>query len=279
MGTRRDFLKTTTAFAVGSIVLPLSSFKAAKKPYGLILYTVRDDMKKNPEKTLEKVAAAGYQVVEAAGYNKGLFYNMKPARFKKVVNSLGMKLISSHTHVTMKNIQKVADDAAEAGLKYVVHPSMTGGSIDNFKKGADNYNKFGAIFKKSGIRFGYHNHAYEFEKIDNIIPYDILLKGTQPDLVAMEMDLYWITIGGHNPWEYFAKYPGRFELWHVKDMKDNPKHDMTEVGNGIMDFKKIFSLAKQAGMKYYFVEQDTCLDHTPLESIKISQQYLKKMNF
>jgi len=279
MSTRRNFLKTTAAFAVGSMVMPLSSFKSGKTPYGLILYTVRDAMMKDPKKTLEQVAAAGYKVVEAAGYKDGKFYNFKPARFKEIVESLGMKLISSHTHVSMENIQKVADDAAEAGLKYVVHPSMARGSIDVFKKGAEDYNKFGEIFNKNGIRFAYHNHAYEFKKIDDIIPYDILLKGTQPNLVAMEMDLYWIVIGGHNPWEYFAKYPGRFELWHVKDMKDNTKKDMTEVGNGILDFKKIFSLSEQAGMKYYFVEQDTCLDHTPIESIRISQQYLKRMQF
>jgi len=222
MKTRRDFLKTTATVAVGSMIIPsLYSFMEMKSPYGLILYTVRNEMKKNPIKTLNSVASIGYKVLEAAGYKDGLFYNMKPA----------------------------------------------------------NYNKFGEIFKKNGVRFAYHNHAYEFKKIDNIIPYDILLQGTQADLVAMEMDLYWITYGGHNPWEYFAKYPGRFELWHVKDMKDKVKKEMTTVGNGIIDFKKIFSLSKESGLKYYFVEQDTALEHPPLENIKISLDYIKKMNF
>jgi len=280
MKTRRDFLKTTATVAVGSMIIPsFYSFKATKTPYGLILYTVRNEMKKNPVKTLNTVAATGYKVLEAAGYKDGLFYGMKPVQFKKLVDSLGMKLISSHTHITAKNAQKVADDAAAAGLKYVVNPMMKGGSIDNFKKGAHNYNRFGEIFKKNGVRFAYHNHAYEFKMIEGIIPYDILLQQTDPQLVAMEMDLYWITYGGHNPWEYFAKYPGRFELWHVKYMKDKVKREMTTVGNGIIDFKKIFSLAKQAGMKYYFVEQDTALENTPLENIKISLDYIKKMNF
>jgi len=280
MKTRRDFLKTTATVAIGSMIVPsLYSFKVTKVPYGLILYTVRKEMKKNPERTLKNIADDGYKALEAAGYKDGLFYNMKPIRFKKLVDSLGMKLISSHTHITFDNVQKVADDAAEAGIKYVVNPMMKGGSIDNFKKGADNYNKFGEIFKKNDVRFAYHNHAYEFKKIDSIIPYDILLQRTQADLVAMEMDLYWITYGGHNPWEYFAKYPGRFELWHVKDMKDDAKKDMTTVGSGIIDFKKIFSLSKEAGLKYYFVEQDTALEHPPLENIKISLDYIKKMNF
>ena len=140
-------------------------------------------------------------------------------------------------------------------------------------------NIFGEIFNQSGIRFGYHNHSFEFEKMDDVIPYDILLQETDPTLVTMELDLYWITKGGHNPWEYFEKFPGRFELWHVKDMKEKGKQEYTEVGNGIIDFKKIFFMKKLAGMKNYFVEQDTCRDFSVFESVKISLDYIKKMKF
>lgn len=264
----------------GSAVLPLSSFNVKKStPYGLILYTVRDDMQKDPTGTLEKVAAIGYEVVEAAGYANGKIYGMKPSEFKRTVESFGMKLISSHTMVDDKNVDKVVEDAVAAGLEYVIHPWMKGGDMDVFKKMAENLNKYGEKFRKAGIGYGYHNHSFEFEAKDGVLPYDVLLQGTDPNLVAFEMDLFWITKGGHDPWEYFAKYPGRFEIWHVKDMKGSGDRDMTEVGNGVIDFNKIFHLKDRAGMKYYFVEQDTCKNHTPLKSIEISLDYLKKKNF
>ena len=278
--TRRTFIKSAAALAAGSAVLPISSFRIKKStPYGLILYTVRDDMNKDPEGTLEKVAAAGYEVVEAAGYSNGKLYGMKPTVFKRTVESFGMKLISSHTMVNDKNVDQTIEDAVDAGLKYVVHPWMESGELDVFKKMAEDLNKYGEKFKKAGIRFGYHNHSFEFEEKDGMLPYDVLLNGTDPDLVMFELDLFWITKGGHDPWEYFAKYPGRFEIWHIKDMKGTGDKEMTEVGNGVIDFKKIFHLKDQSGMKYYFVEEDTCKDYTPLESIKISIDYLKKKDF
>ncbi|MDX2442836.1 MAG: sugar phosphate isomerase/epimerase [Bacteroidales bacterium] len=280
MTTRRDFIKTSSIMAAGSVVLPLSSFVSEKSaPYGLILYTVRDDMKKDPMGTLEKVASIGYEVVEAAGYSNREFYGMKPAKFKEAVESFGMKLLSSHNGVTEENVKEIAEDAAEAGLKYVVKPSMSHDGIDDFKRGAEMYNKFGEIFNDAGIRFGYHNHSFEFEKIDDVIPYDILLQETDPTLVTMELDLYWIVKGGHDPWEYFEKFPGRFELWHVKDMKESGKQYETEVGNGIIDFKKIFFMKKLAGLKNYFVEEDNCRDFSTFESIQISLDYIKKMKF
>lgn len=280
MTTRRDFIKTTTAVAAGSMILPLSSCSIPKSaPYGLILYTVRDDMNKDPEGTLESIAKMGYEVVEAASYSNGRFYGMAPAKFKAAVESSGMKLISSHNAVNHENLEKTASDAAEAGLEYVIKPSMDTSSLDAFKKGAEAYNKFGEIFRKNDIRFGFHNHAGEFKKIDGIIPYDILLDGTDPGLVCMQLDLYWIKKAGIDPWDYFKKAPGRFELWHVKDMMAEGEQYETEIGNGILDFERIFSLQKQAGMKYYFVEQDTCRDYPPLESAKISLEYIRKMGF
>lgn len=280
MTTRRDFIKTSSIMAAGSMVLPLSSFSSLKSaPYGLILYTVREDMQKDPMGTLEKISSIGYEVLEAAGYGDRKFYGMKPAKFKEAVESFGMKLLSSHNGVTEDNVKEIAEDAAEAGLKYVVKPSMTHDSLDDFKRGAEMFNKFGEIFNQTGIRFGYHNHSFEFEKMDDVIPYDILLQETDPTLVTMELDLYWITKGGHDPWEYFEKFPGRFELWHVKDMKETGKQYETEIGNGIIDFKKIFFMKKLAGLKNYFVEQDTCRDFSTFESVQISLDYIKKMKF
>ncbi len=278
MTTRRTFIKSASAMALGTLGLSAMPSFAAKKrnKYGLILYTVRDDMKKDPVKTLREVADIGYEVLEAAGYSDGKLYGMDPAEFKRTVDGFGMKLISSHTGVTMDNVHKVIEDAQKAGLEYVVKPSFHAKTIDEFKKGAAEFNKFGELFKSAGIKFGYHNHSFEFKKIDGQIPYDILLQETDPGLVTFELDLFWIIKGGHKPWEYFSKYPGRFQLWHVKDMEATGKKMMTEVGNGVIDFDRIFSEQKKAGMKYYFVEQDTCKNHTPLESIRISLDYIKK---
>lgn len=281
MTNRRDFIKSASALTLGTLGLStIPSFGSSKRvPYGLILYTVRDEMKKDPVKTLEKVASIGYEVVEAAGYSDGKFYGMAPAEFKRRVDSFGMKLISSHTGVTTENVNQVIEDAQKAGLKYVVKPSFHAKTADEFKKGADEFNTIGEKLNAAGIKFGYHNHSFEFKKTKGQIPYDILLKGTEPELVTFEMDLLWITKGGHDPWEYFAKYPGRFQLWHLKDMEGSGKKDMTEVGNGVIDFSRIFSESKQAGMKYYFVEQDTCKNHTPFESIKISLDNIKRKGF
>ncbi len=281
MTNRRNFIKSASALALGTLGLSaIPSFGAPKRtPYGLILYTVRDEMKNDPVKTLEQVASIGYEVVEAAGYSDGKIYGMAPAEFKRRVESFGMKLISSHTGVTMENINQVIEDAQKAGLKYVVKPSLHARTADEYKKGAEEFNKFGELFNSAGIKFGYHNHSFEFKKTKGQIPYDILLKETDPKLVTFEMDLLWITKGGHDPWEYFAKYPGRFQLWHLKDMEGTGKKEMTAVGNGVIDFDRIFSESKQAGMKYSFVEQDTCKNHTPLESIKISLDHIKKKRF
>ncbi len=278
MITRRNFLRSTSIMAAGTMILPNLSFIGPTNfPYGLILYTVRDDMAKDPLNTLNKVAETGYQVLEGASYSNRQMYGMKPSEFKKAVESFGMKLISSHVNVTEQNVHEAAEDAAEAGLKFVVHPYMAHNSLDDYKKGAERYNKFGEIFNKLGIRFGYHNHAFEFEMMDGIVPYDLLLKQTDPSLVCMELDLYWIIKGGSDPLEYFNKYPGRFELWHVKDMSANKQQYETELGNGVIDFKKIFSQSEKAGLKNYFVEEDKCRDYSPLESIGISLEYLKKI--
>jgi sugar phosphate isomerase/epimerase len=234
-------------------------------------------MMKDPEGTLKAVAETGYNWIEAANYSNGLFYNQKPADFRKRVQSYCLELISSHDSVNLSNIDKAIADAVEAGLKYLVLPSLPRAwnrSLDGFKEASDFFNLAGAKCKAAGIRFGFHNHTTEFKKIDHQVPYDLLLTRTDPDLVTFELDICWITASGQNVVSYFDKYPGRFELFHLKDMSADKK-DAT-LGEGIIDFKPIFSLAKRAGLKYFFVEQDNCKTHTPFESIKISRNYLIK---
>jgi len=222
MVSRRDFIKTVSIASVASLAMPLSSFSENKnRPIGLILYTVRDEMKKDPIKTLESVANLGYKVLESAGYYSRKYYGMKPLEFKQKVESLGMKAISSHHSVNLKNLNEIIEDANEAGIEYVIYPHMPAGNLDYYKEKAEEFNKYGEAFNKAGIRFGYHNHDFEFKETEGQIPYDVLLNNTNPEYVAFEMDLYWTTKAGFDPTDYIKKHPGRFELWHVKDMKND----------------------------------------------------------
>lgn len=275
MVSRRDFLKKAGIAAAATAFLPSMDFKTSDIKTGLILYTVRNEMMKDPDGTLKAVAEMGYNWVEAANYSNGSFYNQKPADFRKKVESYGLKFFSSHSGVNAANIDKAVADAAEAGLKYLVLPSLPGAwgkSLDGYKEAADFFNLAGEKCKKAGMKFSFHNHWTEFKKIDDHIPYDLLVTRTDPKLVTFELDLCWITAGDQSAVEYINKYPGRYELFHMKDMSADKK-DAT-MGEGTIDFKPIFALTKKAGMKYFFVEQDNCKTHTPLESAKISRDYL-----
>jgi sugar phosphate isomerase/epimerase len=278
MVTRREFLKKAGMAAAAASVLPSMGFSPADKKTGLILYTVRQDMQKDVDSTLRTISEMGYNWIEAANYSNGLFYGLKPAEFRKKVESFGMKFLSSHNGGLNKdNIDKVVADCSEAGLKYVVLPSLPGEwgkSLDGYKQAADFFNLAGGKCRKAGMKFGFHNHTAEFKPIDNQIPYDILVKNTDPKSVVFELDLCWITAGGQSAVDYINKYPGRYELWHMKDMGTD-KRDAT-MGEGTIDFKPIYAVAKKSGMKYWFVEQDNCKTHTPLESAKISREFLLK---
>jgi len=241
---------------------------------GLALYTIRDEMSKNPAAALTEVAAIGYDWVEAADHNNGKFYGLTPREFGKLVSKSGMTPISSHSAMRPGNYEKMIEEAAEAGMKYIILPSLPEeltSSIDGFQRAADFFNKAGEKCRKEGIKFGFHNHQTEFKKINGRVPYDLLLENTDPRLVIFEVDLAWITAAGIDPISYFRKYPGRFELWHMKDLTPE-KHDAT-LGEGIIDFKPILAEAKTAGMKYWFLEQDNWRTHTSMESVKISRSY------
>ena len=285
MTNRRDFLKTTAVLAAATMVYPtMASYSPEKKTIGLQLYTVRDKIKQDLKSTLEKVAKIGYNSCEAAGYSvtDGTFYGMEAKEFVKLLNGLGMPLNSSHTVFELDSADKVIGDAAASGAKYIVYPYLSDQfrtNLDGWKATAEKFNKMGEIAKKNGIKFGYHNHAFEFDKMEDQIPYDLLLTQTDPSLVTFEMDTYWVTRGGHNPVDYFKKYPGRFELWHIKDMVKTEDMFFAPVGSGRMDFTSIFAEKKTAGMKYFFVEQDSFKDLDPLESIEMSYKYLNQFKF
>ncbi|MDQ6813257.1 MAG: sugar phosphate isomerase/epimerase, partial [Bacteroidota bacterium] len=258
---------------------------------GLQLYTVRDAMQKDPAGTLAKVAAIGYNSLEGATYTgTQKFYGMEPAAFLKLLKQNGLIMPSSHYRLgeekvngqiqkgtMMSGWDKAVDDASAVGLKYMVCAYLSEperGSIDHYKVVADALNKAGERCKKNGIQLCYHNHDFEFMKQGSTLPYDILLN-TDKNLVKMEMDMYWVSKSGNDPVALINQHPGRFPLFHIKDMDKTAAKAFTEVGNGSIDFKRIFKQATKAGMKYFFVEQDIT-PGDPFESITKSITYIKR---
>jgi sugar phosphate isomerase/epimerase len=274
MITRRTFIKSTTLATVSTMLAPgLLNASTRKKKIGFQLYTVRDHMNKDLPGTLEKIARMGYNWLEAAGYGDGKFYNLPPADFKSMVDDLGMKLISSHVAIKPEQSQQVIDAHLELGVTFAVYPWMSmpqKPSREDYARKAELLNTIGEACNSAGLKFGYHNHDFEFVKIDDTTGYDIMLELTDPKIVCFEADIYWMTFAKVDPLHYFNKYPGRFDLWHVKDMEDSPERDFTEVGAGTIPYKKYFDEVDGiSGMKYFFIEQDACkID--PLESAAIS---------
>lgn len=288
--SRRNFLKISAAGAIGLTALGSFTLKpdaSTRKKFGvgLQLYTIRDAMTADALGTLKKVSDIGYKNLELANYSNGKFYNYAPKEFKKIVSDLGMNILSSHTQVeaagiTIDNAKKMADDHAELGVKYCVQPWVNeeDRNINSYKKMVGDWNEVGKIMKSVGIQFGYHNHNFEFMNINGIVPYyDIFMREMDPDLITMEIDLFWVSKAGQNPVEMFKKYPGRFQLFHMKDMstKQDPffdviKDDVCSVGAGVIDFKTILASKELAGMKYMFVEDDNQGNGKPFEALETS---------
>jgi len=287
---RRNFLWQAATLATGAMLLPEVLQAKAKSEVGLQLYTVREPLEKDLKGTLQKIADIGYKNMESAAGSKGHYYGMKPAEFKKMLGDMGMKLRSSHVMVgaagnkssneTLQNdTQKLVDMAAESGQEFLTCAYLMPNertSLDDYKRYVDLFNKAGEACKKAGLQFAYHNHDFEFQKMDGQVPMDILLSGVSSDLMKMELDLYWAVKSGNDPVEFFRKNPGRVAMWHVKDMDKTEKKFFTEVGNGTIDFKPIFANAKLSGMKYFFVEQDVTPGN-PMDSITTSYRNLTKI--
>lgn len=291
MTTRRSFLKSSAVYSAGLLIAP-DLLNYNHKYIGLQLYTVRDAMQSDPAATLAKVAKLGYNSVEGATYTgTQKFYGMEPAEFSRVLKQNGLIMPSSHYRLgeektngeaakgtLLYNWDKAVDDAAAVGIKYMVCAYLSDperGGLDHYKKIADDFNKAAEVCKKAGIQFCYHNHNFEFVKQGSTFPYDVLLDNTDKNLVKMEMDMYWVNKAGQDPIALINKHPGRFPLWHIKDMDKTAEKNFTEVGNGSIDFKKIFKYADKAGLKYFFVEQDKT-PGDPFNSITQSITYIKK---
>lgn len=279
---RREFVQTAAFAGVGLLSLP--SFLAAgkgKKGLGLQLYTLRDTINQDPKGVLKKVSEFGYTLLETYGYNDGKIFGMEFSEFSKYVNGLGMKVTSGHygLDIIRGSWEKAVADAKAIGQKFMVCPYLNDNertSIDDYKKLCQEFNKAGEVCNKYGIRFNYHNHAFEFQQMNGQIPYDVMLAELDPKFVGMEMDIFWVVNAGYNPITYFEKHPGRFELWHVKDMDKADKNRNADVGTGSIDFKSIFANAKKSGMKHYFVEQES-YPGEPIKSVEACARYMKTL--
>lgn len=245
---------------------------------GLQLYTVRTEMTKDVEATLAKVAAVGYQEVEFAGY-----FNRTPDQIRSALKASGLTAPSSHVaydSIIKGEWDRVLGEAAAIGHQYVVVAwvdETERKTIDGWKVVAQRLNAAAEAARKAGLRLAYHNHSYEFEPLEGRVPYDVLLAESDPHLVLLEMDLYWVTRGGRDPLEYFAAWPGRIRMVHVKDSKGPPDHVMADVGAGTIQWAKILARHKQAGIEHYFVEHDEPTD--PWASVTASYRYLRALKF
>lgn len=274
---RREFLLQSSTLAIGSAVLPSFSISQKEvKNIGVQLYTFRKEMAEDALGTLKQIAAIGIKQIETAKSEKGHYYGFSPKEMKQACTDLGMTLRSGHVHVD-KDWKKTMDEAAESGQEYLICSSMptSGQTVSNYKKVAEIFNKAGEECKSRGIKFGYHNHEYEFESEGGEVLYDVLLNNTDAKVVYMEMDIGWAVVGGKAPLDYFNKYPGRFPLWHLKDMNLAKKHSV-EFGKGGVDIMAMLKNQKQAGLKYLFVEQEEYAS-TPMESMKYNMDYLKRL--
>jgi len=299
--SRRTFLKNSAFAAAGASLLSKLSFidPADAEIVGIQLYSVRADMTKDPLGTLKQLAAMGYKNVEHANYNNGKFYGYSPTEFKKILDDLGMKMPSGHTVMgslhwdeTKKEFtdlwKKTVEDAAIAGQQYVISPWLDNryrNDLSALLAFMEVFNKSGELCKKSGMKFGYHNHDFEFsEKLDNQVLYDIMLKNTDPKLVIQQLDTGNLYNGGANAMDVVKKYPGRFLSLHVKDeikaTEGNEKYESTILGAGIVNLKEVVDeVRKTTKGVHYIIEQESYQGKTPLECAKEDLAVMKKWGY
>jgi len=284
MITRRNFIINTSLAAATVLALPSLAFTMDKKEIGLQLYTLRDELPKDVKSTLEKVAKAGYKTVETYGFSiKDQFWGLSPIELKKILDANNLKAPSGHYNLgsflydgNLEEVKAAIEAAQILKNEYLTVPWVDEPFRNDFHKIAVRLNEAGKMCAAAGLKLAYHNHDFEFQKHNGITGYEILLKETDHNLVSFELDLYWVVRSGNDPIKLFRENPGRFKLWHVKDMdKVNPALN-TEIGSGSIDFKTIFTEVKQSGMKHFFVEQENNYKPNAFEAIKTSCDFILK---
>lgn len=285
MNSRRTFIKQAGIAAAAGLVLPSFACVKSSKVVGLQLYSLRELLPQDPRGVIAKVAAAGYKEVETYGYSaEGGFWGLDPKSFKNLLIENGLTAPSGHY-----GIDKYIQDGNEEELKSFIAAASAIGSeyltvpylgdalrqnADDYKKVAAKLNQAGVLCKASGLKIAYHNHDFELKSWGDTTGLEIMLKETDPKLVDFEMDIYWVVRSGKDPIQLFDAYPGRFTMWHVKDMDKTNNEKNIEVGSGGIDYKTIFKGAKKAGLKHAIMEQEN-FDMEPYASITQSQNYIK----
>ena len=283
---RNEFLKISGGLALAGLASRSAFASLAKddklKDFGIQLWSVRDDLAKDPKEVLKQLASYGYKQIESFEGRQGMFWGMTNTEFKSYMDELGTKLIASHCDIT-KDFEKKAAEAAAIGMKYLICPwKGPQKDIDAFKKFADEFNEKGEICQKNGIRFAYHNHDYSFVDMNGQLGQDVMMKNTDPKLVDFELDMYWVVAGGQDIETWLNKYPKRFRLCHVKDRKKGvattDKNESVVVGTGSIDYAKILKTAKKQGMEYYIVEQEKWDGTTPMQAAQANAGFMKNLS-
>jgi sugar phosphate isomerase/epimerase len=276
---RRNFLVRAAVCALATSIVgePIMADNAGQtlQRIGVQLYTLRDPLAEDFAGTLRKVAAMGYRELEFAGY-----HDQDPGQIARLLTELGMTAPSAHIPIDMlgDQLERWLELAHLMGHRYLVVPWLAPDqreSLDQYRAHAELFNRAGEQCRKAGIKLAYHNHDFEFEVLDGSLPYDLLLEATDPALVSMELDLYWISKAGHDPLQYFAGHPRRFSLCHVKDMAADGA--IADVGRGELDFRRLLAAARSAGVQHYYVENDQPQD--PLQSVQFSYRTLAALAF
>jgi len=296
---RRTFLQQSALAVAAAGLMPGESFAFFKRDIvGLQLYSVRTDMNKDAAGTLKQVAAMGYRYVEHAGYSNGKFYGYEPTEFKGLLDGLGLKMISGHTAMGptawdagKKDFsdawKKTVEDAAVAGQQFVISPWLDESlrkSYDDVLRFMEVFNKCGELCKAHGMKFGYHNHDFEFNTvINNQKLYDIILQHTDPELVAQQLDMGNLYNGGAIAIAIVMQNPGRFELMHVKDeikaTSGNEHYESTILGQGIVGTKQVCDQGRKGGTRYFIIEQESYQGKSPLDCSKTDLEIMKKWGY
>ncbi len=302
---RRQFIQHTSLGALSALALPADFMEYKKKPHtlSLQLYSVRTDMTKDPVGTVKALSKIGYKDCEHAGYNAETrkFYGYAPAEWKKILSDTGMTMKSGHSvfgrnHYNMETKQLTdlwkitVEDSVKAGQDYIISPWLDISlrkDFDELKKFLDGFNASGAYCKSQGIRYGYHNHDFEFSlKLTSKRIMDIIMEQTDPSLVAQQIDIGNMYGGGGRPLELLKQYPGRFELMHVKDEIKTTNseglghYESTVLGKGIVGVKDVLKYArKKGGTHYLIIEQEAYQGMTPMDSMKEDYIAMKKWGY
>jgi sugar phosphate isomerase/epimerase len=298
--SRRTFLKSGAMVALGAAILPRSAFASGSQEVvvGLQLYSVRDDMMKDPKGSLKKLADMGYKVVEHAGYANGKFYGFSPSEFKKILGDLGLKMYSGHVEFGMQvwdaskkdftdGWKQTVEDAAYMGQKFVLTPELAENAqkdYDTLLKVIDLWNKCGELCQKHGMKFGYHDDFEGDTMLHNMKLYDIIMKYADPKLTIQQFDIANLyNAAGTNPIDIIKKYPGRFPSLHVKDVlkekNQRNSHDSTILGKGVLDVKDVLGLAVKSGSWLMIIEQESYQNESPMDCVKDDLAAMKKWGY